>query len=376
MPPLVSMRNRGPSSWVVAVCAGGCWGCSVYDSSLLQFSEGANEGVGGDATSVAGNVQPGSGGTTGSSTHGTDGDIDTETEAGDPADLSDAAIDVPPLPASCMDTAKNGTETDVDCGGMDCAPCSTGQACLGWHDCGGGICNAGQCEIAKTCSEIHTKSAAAESGVYQVDVDAAGALLPFPVFCDMKTANGGWTRVGFEPSGSGGNTIAGRLSYLGIEVGTPISLSRASGAALVGVRFDGLYKELWINWGSTFARMTVPRDIFTNTVDTAIPVTNFVTSDAKIVGWVNASGGALFCRAAKSMDQRPGDSSWAIKPLNNVDISCGCSGSGWTNRGGFYGGTVPATECSSWGGAWAGARDNGEQKGGIASNVDLTLWVR
>ena len=122
--------------------------------------------------------------------------------------------------------------------------------------------------------------------------------------------------------------------------------------------------------------MTVARDIFVNTVDAAIPVTNFVTSDAKIVGWVNAAGSALFCRAAKSVDQRPGDTSWAIKPSNNLDTACGCSGSGWTDRGGFYGGVVPATLCSNWGGAWAGARDNGEKKGGFASTVDLTLWVR
>jgi len=201
-------------------------------------------------------------------------------------------------------------------------------------------------------------------------------MAPFPVFCDMQTAGGGWTRVGYEPSGSGGDNIAGRLPYLGIEVPTPTAVANASGPSLIGLRFNGLYKELWINWGTTFARMTVSRDVFVNTVDTAIPVTNFVTSDAKIVGWVNAAGGALFCRAAKSVDQRPGDTRWAIKPVNNVDNSCGCSGGGWTNRGGFYGGVVPATYCSSWGGAWGGARDNGEQKGGLTSNVDLTLWVR
>jgi hypothetical protein len=76
------------------------------------------------------------------------------------------------------------------------------------------------------------------------------------------------------------------------------------------------------------------------------------------------------------MDKRPGDSSWAIKPSKSVDTTCGCSGMAWTGQGGYYGGVVPATACASWGGAWVGATDDGEKKGGITSTVDLTLWVR
>jgi hypothetical protein len=354
------------------VSAGGSSGCSIYDDSLLRPGEGA----GGNATGAAGDMQPNSGGTTAGGAGGAAGGVAVDNDAASDSDLPDVAMEAPPLPASCMDVMKNSSETDVDCGGTDCPPCATGKACLGWHDCAGGICDTGTCAVARTCNEIHAKSAITVSGIYQVDVDAAGAMEPFSVFCDMTTANGGWTRVGFEPSGSGGDAIAGRLPYLGIEVPTATAIANASGAALIGVRFNGLYKELWINWGTTFARMTVARDVFVNSVDTAIPVTNFVTNDAKILAWVNAAGGALFCRAARSVDQRPGDTSWAIKPSNNLDTACGCSGMGWTNRGGFYGGVVPATACANWGGAWAGAKDNAEKKGGLASSVDLTLWVR
>jgi hypothetical protein len=345
-------------------------GCSVYDASLLQVGE-----AGGDPTNIGVTTAGGAGDVGGGASGSQESGVPIAPDAGEDS-AADAPFEAPPPPASCMDTVKNGTETDLDCGGTECAPCSTGKACEGWHDCAAGICSSGKCAIARTCNEIHIASPDTPSGIYQVDVDGAGGADPFVVFCDMKTADGGWTRVGFEPSGSGGNAIAGRLSYLGVEVPTPNAVANASGAALIGTRFSGLYKEIWINWGTTFARMTVARDIFVNSVDTSIGVTNFVTSDPKIFNWVNSSGGAIFCRAAKSVDQRPGDTSWAIKPLNDVDTVCGCSGMGWTSRGGFYGGVVPATTCSNWGGGWVGAKDNGEKKGGLSSTVDLTLWVR
>ncbi len=41
----------------------------------------------------------------------------------------------------CMDTAKDGHETDVNCGGADCSPCITGQACLLASDCASGTCD-------------------------------------------------------------------------------------------------------------------------------------------------------------------------------------------------------------------------------------------
>ncbi len=62
-----------------------------------------------------------------------------------------APVDVPTtttttLPAaSCVDAIRNGTETDIDCGG-NCPPCNTGQQCLGGSDCApGNNCSGGVC---------------------------------------------------------------------------------------------------------------------------------------------------------------------------------------------------------------------------------------
>jgi hypothetical protein len=44
-------------------------------------------------------------------------------------------------PSECRDGAKDGNETDVDCGGDTCAPCPNGKACLLLTDCQSANCN-------------------------------------------------------------------------------------------------------------------------------------------------------------------------------------------------------------------------------------------
>ena len=56
--------------------------------------------------------------------------------------------------------------------------------------------------------------------------------------------------------------------------------------------------------------------------------------------------------------------------------SSGCNGMGWSGNGIYYGGSSPADSCTAWGGAFAGVRAAGAQKGGIASTTELVLWVR
>jgi len=49
-----------------------------------------------------------------------------------------------PVP-NCMDNIKNGKETDIDCGGSDCVPCTNGYECLVNSDCQSGACVGGGC---------------------------------------------------------------------------------------------------------------------------------------------------------------------------------------------------------------------------------------
>jgi DNA-binding beta-propeller fold protein YncE len=49
------------------------------------------------------------------------------------------------VPATCTDGVKNGTETDVDCGGNACPPCANGKLCASNGDCLYGRCTGGLC---------------------------------------------------------------------------------------------------------------------------------------------------------------------------------------------------------------------------------------
>jgi hypothetical protein len=47
--------------------------------------------------------------------------------------------------AHCLNQLLDANETDVDCGGPDCAPCATGKSCVAHTDCVSGICQMGHC---------------------------------------------------------------------------------------------------------------------------------------------------------------------------------------------------------------------------------------
>lgn len=50
-------------------------------------------------------------------------------------------------PATCDDGVKNGTETDLDCGGLACSGCADGKNCYIDSDCTSSVCMAGICQI-------------------------------------------------------------------------------------------------------------------------------------------------------------------------------------------------------------------------------------
>jgi hypothetical protein len=80
---------------------------------------------------------------------------------------------------TCTDKAKDGKETDVDCGGT-CTPCSDGKSCAFASDCASGVCTAGICQ-ASTCNDSVNNG-------NETGVDCGGAC---PVCPDGQPCTGG-----------------------------------------------------------------------------------------------------------------------------------------------------------------------------------------
>jgi hypothetical protein len=71
---------------------------------------------------------------------------------------------------ACSDGVTNGTETDVDCGGTDCAPCANGGACLDAPDCESSICTDSVC-VPPSCTD-------GVLNAMETDIDCGGPTCP------------------------------------------------------------------------------------------------------------------------------------------------------------------------------------------------------
>jgi hypothetical protein len=262
----------------------------------------------------------------------------------------------------------------------DCEPnpCKNGGTCEdGVADytceCGDGFSGDTCAGVAPaTCNVLLQDDPTATSGIYSVDPDGpSSGKAPVDVRCDMDTDGGGWTLVGREAVGD-----TGTFRFLASEEGLASEIAQLAGNGLIGVRFAGLYEEVRILWqgeSTGFVQFRPERELFVNTVDTAIPIQDFTTSDGNLSSWVGTA--AVFCRASQSIDVRPGDTSWGIKPASDSSVECGCSGSQWKGRGAYYGGSLNATSCTGFGGGWSAVRDEGQVKAGYTT-FQSEIWVR
>jgi hypothetical protein len=70
-------------------------------------------------------------------------------------------------PAGCLDGTKDGTETDVDCGGSCPAGCAPGKACATGADCVDAVCAGGTCQPPSCSDGVRNGS--------ETDVDCGGS---------------------------------------------------------------------------------------------------------------------------------------------------------------------------------------------------------
>lgn len=98
--------------------------------------------------------------------------IDGASQCRPVANLSCAAY------ADCRDGERGGAETDVDCGGVECAACPNGRLCERHSDCVSGQCSSGTCGPAGGCLGDGNCNAASHctGGACVADVCAQGQL--------------------------------------------------------------------------------------------------------------------------------------------------------------------------------------------------------
>jgi hypothetical protein len=140
---------------VTALLAVGC-PLAVDDRYVLDDDRDSGAHASGGAAGAAGG---GSGGSAGSAAAGAAGT--STVDSGTPA----------PAPR-CDDLQRNGSETDVDCGGPSCPlRCQVGKVCGGPTDCATNTCTLNRCSAVPTCDD-RLKNAS------ETDVDCGGPICP------------------------------------------------------------------------------------------------------------------------------------------------------------------------------------------------------
>jgi hypothetical protein len=80
--------------------------------------------------------------------------------------ICSTGVCTPSATPTCADGVKNGSETDVDCGGPTCSPCATGNACLQASDCSSRSCLGTICTVASCTDGVKNGN--------ETDVDCGG----------------------------------------------------------------------------------------------------------------------------------------------------------------------------------------------------------
>ena len=148
-----------PGTQITCACSGGGKGIQTCVPGGNGFGACAQCGVG-DALSS--DATP-----TGADAKGVDGsDAAGQEVASDAPDGGEVTGEIGP-PVTCSDGAKNALETDIDCGGPQCAPCSPNKGCAIGTDCKSAICLNKVCQLPVACTD-------GKKNELETDIDCGG----------------------------------------------------------------------------------------------------------------------------------------------------------------------------------------------------------
>jgi hypothetical protein len=85
--------------------------------------------------------------------------------------------------SQCADATRDGTETDLDCGGATCARCAVGRMCMVNSDCASTACNV----VTLTCASSQCGDGRRDGA--ETDIDCGGGTCPSCAIAKMCTIN-------------------------------------------------------------------------------------------------------------------------------------------------------------------------------------------
>lgn len=150
-------------------------GCSFHSLDYLSGDEGSASRAGNSSGSVTSGGGPSSAGGAGGSWTGgraPGGGAAVGASAGDASGGSGSA-GVPVAVPDCGDGQSTVDETDVDCGGRTCSPCTTGAHCFAGTDCASAICTNQACQPA-SCTDLAVNGD-------ETDLNCGGTCAPCPL---------------------------------------------------------------------------------------------------------------------------------------------------------------------------------------------------
>jgi hypothetical protein len=172
---------------------------------------------------------------------------------------------------TCSDGAKNGSESDVDCGGTCGATCPGAATCGSDADCGTGVCTSGVCELGdagELCTVLSPAPTAGRTASTQCKDKVCGYAAP------IATAP--------DPTSLGSLTAGTRAGNSGVRLGDgghsdTIQLNGGIGAPFNFSFFGSVYSSVkvnangWISFdtastNSHYPPATVPSDLNPNAV--------------------------------------------------------------------------------------------------------------
>jgi hypothetical protein len=149
-----------------ALGAGGDAGTAGGDANTAGGDASSTGGdasaTGGDASSTGGDGRAGSGASGGMEVTGGAGTTDPLGAAGAAGSGADLQL--------CNDLQKNGEETDRDCGGRRCDPCSPGKTCATGTDCQSAVCTNTVCQAPSCTDQVLNGS--------ETDLNCGGSCSP------------------------------------------------------------------------------------------------------------------------------------------------------------------------------------------------------